>query len=158
LGLALALKLEGAETKARNMLKRIAKLEYNPEFWREYERSYLILAEGYVSREKPDLAQELCRRCLFYNKSSIIALKLMGALEEEKGQTDEATDFYQKCWNLLTKPCPALGFKLSALYLGKKRFIEAIEVATLALPNDSSRKDSDLQKLIIDNCILQLKA
>ena len=140
------------------MLKRIAKLEYNPEFWREYERSYLILAEGYISREKPDLAQELCRRCLFYNKSSLTALKLMGALEEGKGQTEEATAFYQKCWNLLPKPCPALGFKLSALYLGKKRLIEAIEIATIALPHDStSGKDSDLQKLIIDNCILQLK-
>ena len=81
----------------------------------------------------------------------------MGALQEEKGQTEEATDFYQQCWNLLNKPCPALAFKLSALYLGQQKFIESIEVATKALPSDSSWKDSDLQKLIIDNCILQLK-
>ena len=157
MGLALALKHEGAERKSRNMLKRIAKLEYNPDFWREYERSYLILAEDYASREKPDLAQELCKRCLFYNKSSILALKLMGRLEEGKGLTDDAIDHYQRCWNLLTKPCPALGFKLSALYLEKKRLIKAIEVATMGLPNDSGKKDSDLQRLIIDNCILQLK-
>ena len=67
--MAIAFRLNGNNTKMRNTLKRIAKLSYKSDCWKEFERSYLLLATTYIERDKNDLAMDLCKRCLFYNKS-----------------------------------------------------------------------------------------
>jgi cell division FtsZ-interacting protein ZapD len=69
LGLSYALQLLKQEAKARNHLKRISKMQYNSEEAEEMEQSYLLLAQSYISQNKNDLAQELCRKCLTHNKS-----------------------------------------------------------------------------------------
>jgi len=43
----------------------------------EFERSYLMLADIYVGRGKFDLAQDLCKKCLSFNKSCSKAWELM---------------------------------------------------------------------------------
>jgi tetratricopeptide repeat protein 21B len=50
--------------KARNQLKRLAKLPYRPEDGEALEAGCLLLADMHVAAGKYDLAQELCNRCV----------------------------------------------------------------------------------------------
>lgn len=60
LGMAAAFMLEDAPTKARNALKRVAKMPYHHEWACEFERGYLLLANIYIEKSKFDLAEDLC--------------------------------------------------------------------------------------------------
>jgi tetratricopeptide repeat protein 21B len=56
--------------KARNQLKRVQKIPYKPDEGEEFEKSWLLLADIHIQGGKFDLAQELCQKCLKYNKVS----------------------------------------------------------------------------------------
>ena len=62
--------------KARNQLKRVSKLPLNSAEADEFERSWLMPADIHIS--KFDLAQEMCKKCLKYNKSCAKAWELIG--------------------------------------------------------------------------------
>lgn len=47
---------------------------------------------------KYDLAQELCKRCLKYNKSCSRALEHMGHIMEREQAYQDAADYYEKAW------------------------------------------------------------
>ena len=55
--------------KARNQLKRLAKANYSHSEAEEFEMGWLMLVELYVQGGMFDMAQELCKKCLHYNKS-----------------------------------------------------------------------------------------
>jgi len=55
--------------KARNHLKRVAKMNFMAEMADDFERGWLMLSDVYIVSGKYDLAEELCRRCLASNKS-----------------------------------------------------------------------------------------
>ncbi|CAM9827949.1 unnamed protein product, partial [Sphacelaria rigidula] len=57
LGMSVAFTLEDSPNKARNALKRIAKMPFTMEMAEEFEQAYLHLAHLYVARGKFDLAQ-----------------------------------------------------------------------------------------------------
>ena len=61
--------IEKSEHKARNLLKRVAKMEQKSTDGEDFEKANLLLAKFYVDKGKPDLSQELCKRCLTTNKS-----------------------------------------------------------------------------------------
>ncbi|CAN0250307.1 unnamed protein product, partial [Laminaria digitata] len=84
LGMSLAFTLENSPNKARNALKRIAKMSYTLENAEEFEQAYLQLAHLYVERGKFDLSQDLCRRCLSYNKSCPQAWETLGLVMEKE--------------------------------------------------------------------------
>jgi tetratricopeptide (TPR) repeat protein len=69
LGMATAFMIQKQMPKARNQLKRISKMNFDKELADDFERSYLLLSDIYIQRGKYDLAQELCKRCLNYNRS-----------------------------------------------------------------------------------------
>ena len=68
------------------------------EYAEEFEKSYLMLAEIYVGRGKFDLAQELCKKCLGYNKSCAGAWDLMGVIMEKEASYKDAAECYEKSW------------------------------------------------------------
>ncbi|KDO33302.1 hypothetical protein SPRG_02111 [Saprolegnia parasitica CBS 223.65] len=133
LGLATAYMLAKQQPKARNQLKRIAKMNYDPTLADEFERSYILLADIYVSRSKYDLAQELCKKALLHNKSSGKAWELLGLIMEKEQSYQDAADCYGEAWKCGGEASAPIGFKLAFNYLKAKRYVEAIDVSQKVL-------------------------
>ena len=68
LGMATAHMILKQTPRARNQLKRIAKMNWNPIDAEDFERSWLLLADIYIQSAKYDMAEELIKRCLRHNK------------------------------------------------------------------------------------------
>ncbi|CAK4097343.1 unnamed protein product [Aphanomyces euteiches] len=133
LALATAYMLAKQQPKARNQLKRIAKMNYDPAIPDEFERSYILLADIYVSRSKYDLAQELCKKALQHNKSSGKAWELLGLIMEKEQSYQDASDCYHEAWKCGGEASAPIGFKLAFNYLKAKRYVEAIDVSQKVL-------------------------
>ncbi|XP_010616755.1 tetratricopeptide repeat protein 21A isoform X1 [Fukomys damarensis] len=128
LGMAQACMLLKQVPKARTQLKRLAKAPWTLAEAEDLERSWLLLADIYSSGGKFDLASELLRRCIQYNKSCYKAYEYMGfIMEKEQSYKDAATN-YELAWKYSHQASPAIGFKLAFNYLKDKKFVEAIEV------------------------------
>lgn len=54
--------------RARNQLKRIAKMNWSIVDADEFEKSWLLLADIYIHSGKYDMAGDLLKRCLNHNK------------------------------------------------------------------------------------------
>lgn len=54
--------------RARNQLKRIAKMNWSVVDADEFEKSWLLLADIYIQSGKYDMAGDLLKRCLRHNK------------------------------------------------------------------------------------------
>ncbi len=146
--------LQGNKTKLRNTLKRIAKIPYIPEIWKDFEKSYLLLASIYMDRGKMELAHDLCKRCLFYNKSCKKAWEIMGSIMDSRNNPFEAIHCYQKCWCLGNKSSLSVGSRLAALHLKTKEFSKAIDIATQVL-----KRHPDYSQMInmLEKCVLSLR-
>ena len=96
LGMSTTFMLEKSTTKARNALKRIAKMPYSHELADEFERGYLLLADIYIQKSKFDLSEDLCNRCLKYNLSCGRAWETMGVIREKEASYKDAADMYEK--------------------------------------------------------------
>lgn len=70
--------------KARNQLKRVQKIQYKPDEAEEFERSWLLLCDIHIKAGKYDLAHDLCKKCLKYNKSCGKAWDYMGQIFERE--------------------------------------------------------------------------
>uniref|UniRef100_A0A7S0S5T6 Tetratricopeptide repeat-like domain-containing protein n=1 Tax=Chlamydomonas leiostraca TaxID=1034604 RepID=A0A7S0S5T6_9CHLO len=114
--------------KARNQLKRVQKIAYKPDEADEFERAWLLLADIHIQGGKFDLAQDLCQKCLKYNKSCAKAWEHMGAIMEREQAYKDAAEHYEKAWKHENQASAAVGFKLAFNYLKAKRFVEAIDV------------------------------
>ncbi|KAL4164369.1 hypothetical protein KRP22_004235 [Phytophthora ramorum] len=128
LGLATGYMLTKQQPKARNQLKRIAKMNYDQSLADEFERSYLLLADIYINRGKFDLAQELCKRALTHNKSSGKAWELLGLVMEKEQSYIDAAECYQEAWTCEGEASAAIGFKLAFNYLKAKKLVLAVDV------------------------------
>lgn len=64
--------------RARNQLKRIAKMNWSIVDADEFEKSWLLLADIYIHSGKYDMAGDLLKRCLNHNK---VSLKMLSPLE-----------------------------------------------------------------------------
>lgn len=58
--------------RARNQLKRIAKMNWNAIDADEFEKSWLLLADIYIQSGKYDMAADLLKRCLHHNKARML--------------------------------------------------------------------------------------
>ncbi|ETP45121.1 hypothetical protein F442_08408 [Phytophthora nicotianae P10297] len=133
LGLATGYMLTKQQPKARNQLKRIAKMTYDQTLADEFERSYLLLADIYINRGKFDLAQELCKRTLTHNKSSGKAWELLGLVMEKEQSYIDAAECYQEAWTCEGEASAAIGFKLAFNYLKAKKLVLAVDVCNKVL-------------------------
>ncbi|EMP38709.1 Tetratricopeptide repeat protein 21B [Chelonia mydas] len=68
LGMATAYMILKQTPRARNQLKRISKMNWNPIDAEEFEKSWLLLADIYIQSAKYDMAGELLKRCLRHNR------------------------------------------------------------------------------------------
>ncbi|MEW5298948.1 MAG: hypothetical protein WDW36_002017 [Sanguina aurantia] len=114
--------------KARNQLKRVQKVQYKPDEAEEFERSWLLLADIHIQGGKYDLAQDLCQKCLKYNKSCAKAWEIMGEVMEREQAYKDAAEHYENAWKHENQASGQVGYKLAFNYLKAKRFVEAIDV------------------------------
>ena len=148
-GMANALMLLRQVPKARNQLKRIHKMTYNPDYADDFERGWLMLANIYIGNGKYDLAQDLCKRCLVYNKSCGKAWEHMGLIMEKESSYRDAAEHYEQAWKCANKLNAPIGFKLAFNYLKAERFLDAIGVCHSILnkfPDYPKIKDEVLKK------------
>ncbi|XP_047401598.1 tetratricopeptide repeat protein 21B isoform X1 [Sciurus carolinensis] len=128
LGMAIAHMILKQIPKARNHLKRIAKMTWNPIDAEDFEKSWLLLADIYIQSAKYDMAEELLKRCLRHNRSCCKAYEYMGyIMEKEQGYTDAALN-YEIAWKHGNQTNPAVGYKLAFNYLKAKRYVDAIDI------------------------------
>lgn len=71
LALATAYMMLKQTPRARNLLKRISKMNWSIVDADEFEKSWLLLADIYVHSGKYDMATELLKRCLGHNKVGV---------------------------------------------------------------------------------------
>ena len=156
LAMASAFMLIKQVPKARNQLKRIAKMTYNVEDAEEFERAWLLLLEIYVQGGKYDLAQELAKKCIKYNKSCGRAWQYLGQIYEREQAYKDAADYYVKAWNLENETNPELGFRLAFNYLKAKRYVEAIDICKRVL--ETSPDYPKIRKEILEKAQINLRA
>ncbi|KAI8811767.1 Tetratricopeptide repeat protein 21A [Cladochytrium replicatum] len=128
LGSAIAYMLLKQAPRARNQLKRISKLEWSPDFADQFERSWLLLADIHIQGGKFDLATELLKRALQYNKSCTKAWEYMGYIMEKEASYRDAAEHYENAWMFEQDTNPAIGYKLAFNFLKAKQYTEAIEI------------------------------
>jgi len=178
--------IDNSSSKLKNALKRIAKIPYEPKFWREFERSYLLLARTEIDSRAPlnnvdgsiiqnksntksnkvNLAEELCKRCLSYNKSCWKSWEILGDLMEKQQQYEKAVEFFEKCWNFQEReknglsheldlfgkysPSTIIMYKLIRNYFKAKQYVKAIHFcATLTnnlVSQDQKAKIKEIEK------------
>ena len=114
--------------KARNHLKRIAKMQFVAEMVDEFERGWLMLSDVYINGGKYDLAEELCKRCLQSNKSCAKAWEFLGVVKEKEMSYRDAASHYENAWKFENEASAAVGYKLSFNYLKAKKYVDAIDV------------------------------
>ncbi|XP_077473594.1 tetratricopeptide repeat protein 21B [Stigmatopora argus] len=131
--------------RARNQLKRIAKMAWNIVDADEFEKSWLLLADIYIHSGKYDLADDLLKRCLNHNKSCCKAYEYRGFIMEKEQAFRDAAFNYELAWKFGNQSNPTIGYKLAFNYLKAKRHFDAIDVCHKVLaahPNyPKMRKD-----------------
>eukprot|EP00595_Chromulina_sp_UTEXLB2642_P003125 CAMPEP_0196764608 /NCGR_PEP_ID=MMETSP1095-20130614/6498_1 /TAXON_ID=96789 ORGANISM="Chromulina nebulosa, Strain UTEXLB2642" /NCGR_SAMPLE_ID=MMETSP1095 /ASSEMBLY_ACC=CAM_ASM_000446 /LENGTH=319 /DNA_ID=CAMNT_0042120631 /DNA_START=3380 /DNA_END=4336 /DNA_ORIENTATION=- len=133
LGMATGFMVEKSEHKAKNLLKRVAKMEINENDGEDYEKANLLLAKFHIDKTKNDLAQDLCQRCLLHNKSSSSAWEILGLIYEKSQDYEKASECYEKAWKLEFEQSAPIGFKLAFSYLKSKKYIESIDICEIVL-------------------------
>ncbi|XP_061464567.1 tetratricopeptide repeat protein 21B [Rhineura floridana] len=128
LGMATAYMILKQIQRARNQLKRISKMNWNPIDAEEFEKSWLLLADIFIQSSKYDMAGELLKRCLRHNRSCCKAYEYMGYIMEKEQAYKDAAANYEMAWKYGNQTNPTIGFKLAFNYLKAKRYIDAINV------------------------------
>uniref|UniRef100_A0A8C3VGA4 Tetratricopeptide repeat protein 21B n=1 Tax=Catharus ustulatus TaxID=91951 RepID=A0A8C3VGA4_CATUS len=98
LGMATAYMILKQTPRARNQLKRISKMSWNPIDAEEFEKSWLLLADIYIQSAKYDMAGELLKRCLRHNRSCCKAYEYMGYIMEKEQAYKDAAINYEMAW------------------------------------------------------------
>ncbi|XP_058478817.1 tetratricopeptide repeat protein 21B [Solea solea] len=131
--------------RARNQLKRIAKMNWSIVDADEFEKSWLLLADIYIHSGKYDMAGDLLKRCLNHNKSCCKAYEYLGYIMEKEQAFRDAALNYELAWKYGNRTNPTIGYKLAFNYLKAKRHVDAIDVCHKVLaahPNyPKMRKD-----------------
>ncbi|RYG69861.1 tetratricopeptide repeat protein [archaeon] len=151
LGMATCFMINKDQHKARNLLKRVGKLEQNEHDGEDFEKANLLLAKFYIDKAKPESAQEVCRKLLLQNKSCSQAWEILGLIFEKDANYDMAADAYVKAWQLEFEASAPVGFKLAFSYLKSRRLVEAVDVCSVVLkqyPDYPRIKDEILNKAL----------
>ncbi|XP_066468231.1 tetratricopeptide repeat protein 21B isoform X2 [Tiliqua scincoides] len=155
LGMATAYMILKQTPRARNQLKRISKMNWNPIDAEEFEKSWLLLADIYIQSAKYDMASELLKRCLRHNRSCCKAYEYMGYIMEKEQAYKDAAANYEMAWKFGNQTNPTIGFKLAFNYLKAKRFIDAINVCHKVL--EAHPNYPKIRKEILDKARTSLR-
>jgi tetratricopeptide repeat protein 21B len=99
----------------------------------DFEKANLLLAKFYIDKQKPEMAQELCKKLLIQNKSCSQAWEILALIFEKDSNYDLAADAYEKAWQLEFEMSATVGFKLAFSYLKSQKFVECIDVCEAVL-------------------------
>ncbi|XP_030886592.1 tetratricopeptide repeat protein 21B [Leptonychotes weddellii] len=155
LGMATAYMILKQTPRARNQLKRIAKMNWNPIDAEDFEKGWLLLADIYIQSAKYDMAEELLKRCLRHNKSCCKAYEYMGyIMEKEQAYTDAALN-YEMAWKHGNQTNPTVGYKLAFNYLKAKRYVDAIDICHQVL--EAHPTYPKIRKDILDKARISLR-
>ncbi|XP_053120307.1 tetratricopeptide repeat protein 21B isoform X2 [Hemicordylus capensis] len=155
LGMATAYMILKQTPRARNQLKRISKMNWNPIDAEEFEKSWLLLADIYIQSAKYDMAGELLKRCLRHNRSCCKAYEYMGYIMEKEQAYKDAAANYEMAWKYGNQTNPTIGFKLAFNYLKAKRYIDAITVCHKVL--EAHPNYPKIRKEILDKARTSLR-
>ncbi|XP_069585880.1 tetratricopeptide repeat protein 21A isoform X1 [Ranitomeya imitator] len=114
--------------RARNQLKRLSKAHWTLEDAEDLEKSWLLLADIYIKSGKYDIATDLLKRCLKYNKSCCKAYEYLGFIMEKEQSYKDAAENYRLAWEYSSQSSPAVGFRLAFNYLKDKKYVDAIDI------------------------------
>lgn len=128
-GLAAAFMVLKQSPRARNQLKRQMKSTWTIQDAEELEKSWLLLADINIQTGKYDVASELLKRVLQYNKSCCKAYEYIGYIMEKEQNHKEAARNYELAWRYGNKNNPVIGYKLGFNYLKARRNVDAIDIA-----------------------------
>ncbi|XP_020612885.1 tetratricopeptide repeat protein 21B-like [Orbicella faveolata] len=156
LGMATAYMYLKQTPRARNQLKRIAKMNWNSEEAEEFERSWLLLADIYIQSGKFDMAGDLLKKCLQYNKSCCKAWEYMGYIMEKEQAYKDAAKNYENAWIYGNQNNPTIGYRLAFNYLKAKRLVDAIDVCHKVLNHHPNYPK--IRKEILDKARAALRA
>ncbi|XP_017846384.1 tetratricopeptide repeat protein 21B-like [Drosophila busckii] len=119
--------------RAKNQLKRIARLTWYYEDAEYLERSWLLLADIYINANKLDVATTFVDRVLDYNKSSTKGYELAGYIAEKMQSYSDASLYYQKAWISCDRSKPHIGYKLAFNNMKKKQYANAVNICQQVL-------------------------
>lgn len=86
------------------------------------------------------------------NRSCGKAQELMGLIREKEQAYADASDFYEKAFELTSRKSAAIGYRLAYNYMKAKRYIECLEVCrqvTEVHPNYVAIKTDIEEKVIL---------
>ncbi|XP_005393347.1 PREDICTED: tetratricopeptide repeat protein 21B [Chinchilla lanigera] len=155
LGMATAYMILKQTPKARNQLKRIAKMNWNAIDAEEFEKSWLLLADIYIQSAKYDMAEDLLRQCLRHNRSCCKAYEYMGYIMEKEQAYSDAASNYEMAWKYGNQANPAVGYRLAFNYLKAKRYVDAIDICHQVLETHPTYPK--IRKDILDKARASLK-
>ncbi|XP_059173967.1 tetratricopeptide repeat protein 21B-like [Physella acuta] len=148
-GMATAYMVLKQVPRARNQLKRVAKSPWTIQDAEDLEKSWLLLADIYVQSGKYDMAGELLKRCLQFNKSCCKAYEYSGFIFEKEQSYKDAANSYENAWKYGNKNNPVIGYKLAFNYMKARRFVDAIDICQHVLnthPNYPKIRKDILEK------------
>ncbi|KAG1679081.1 Tetratricopeptide repeat protein 21B [Nymphon striatum] len=156
LGIATAHMILKQIPKARNQLKRVAKSPWKLEDAEYLERCWLLLADIYIQSGKYDIASELLKKVLQFNKSCSKAYEYVGFIMEKEQSYKDAAENYEIAWSSSKKSNPVIGYKLAFNYMKAKRYVDAIDVCHDVL--GKFPKYPKIQKEVLDKSRNNLRA
>uniref|UniRef100_A0A8C4RCG7 Tetratricopeptide repeat domain 21B n=1 Tax=Eptatretus burgeri TaxID=7764 RepID=A0A8C4RCG7_EPTBU len=128
LGMATANMILKQMSRARNFLKRIASMTWDPAVGDDFEKSWLLLADIYIQAGKYHLATDLLNRCVKYNKACCKGYEYMGFIFEKELVYKDAVASYEMAWKYAWHSNPSIGYKLAFNYRKNKRYVDAIDI------------------------------
>ena len=108
-----------------------------------------LLKEKSLQAGKQEAAEDLCKKCLKYNKQCSKAWELLGLMMEKSHSFAEAVTYYENAWKCQKEASPSVGYRLAFTYLKDKRHIEAITLCHKVLqisPNYPKIRKDILEK------------
>lgn len=154
--LATGLVLLKQNQRARNHLKRFIKSSWSLVEAEYLEKCWLLLADIYVQNGKYDLAKELLRRVLTYNRSCAKAFEYLGYVLEKEQMFKDAALHFENAWKLTAKSNAVVGYKLAFCHLKAKMFSDAIDVCQIVL--NKCPEHGRIRKDVLDKAIASLRA
>jgi tetratricopeptide repeat protein 21B len=106
-----------SEQEAREILRSLQKIPYQPEFADDFEKGWLMSADLAISQDQYPIASDLLSMCLRYNASCGKAEELTGLIKEKESQFDDSSFHYENAWKLSNRASASIGFRLALNYL-----------------------------------------
>lgn len=133
LALASCFELQKLPAKTKTQLKRLATMPRRADEADAFEAAWLASAEFFFDSGRHDQAQELCQRCLHYNKSCARAWELMGMICERESTATDAAECYENAWRSVGNSDPSVGFKLAFVLFKARQMVACVDVCRAVL-------------------------